>query len=48
MISIIDPIAAGIVVVLFNRFILSGNWWCNADSVSKCTDVEQFGDYNRG
>ena len=38
MISIIEPITAGIVVALFNRFILSGNWWCNADLMSKCGD----------
>ena len=25
-------------MALFNRFILSANWGCNTDSVSKCTD----------
>ena len=38
MISIIEPITAGIVVALFNKFILSGSWWCNAESASRCTD----------
>ena len=38
MINLFEPITAGIVVALFNKFILSGNWWCNAESVSKCTD----------
>ena len=51
MINLIEPITAGIVMALFNRFILSGNWWCNADSVSKCSDdcdSSSSGDYNRG
>ena len=38
MINLVEPITAGIIVALFNRFILSANWGCNADSVSKCTD----------
>ena len=38
MLSIIEPITAGIVVALFNKFILSGNSWCKADPVFKCTD----------
>ena len=38
MLSIIKPITAGIIVALFNRFVLSGNYWCNTASVSQCSE----------
>jgi len=38
MINIFEPITAGIVVALFNRYVLNGSWWCDANMVTKCAD----------
>ena len=38
MISIFEPIVAGIVVAHFNKYVLNGSWWCDANTVTKCAD----------
>ena len=38
MLNPFEPITAGIVVALFNRFVINGSSWCDTSSVSKCAD----------
>ena len=38
MLSIIEPITAGIIAELFNRYVLNGSYWCNSESVSACSE----------
>ena len=38
MTNIFEPITAGIVVALFNKYVLNGSWWCDANTVTKCAD----------
>ena len=38
MLRLIEPIAAGIIVALFSRFVLNGSCWCTSESVSQCSE----------
>ena len=38
VLNIIEPIMAGIIVALFNRYVLNGSYWCNSESVSACSE----------